>query len=96
MLDTKAVRAPDGKLIDALESITRQLMRIREGDTVTPVTLNQRHAHKLLRALMTATVAIVDNRNGLGLNAEREEDFQFLYALVGKRVLLVDCSEEEL
>ena len=96
MIDTKAVRAPDGKLIDALESITRQLDLIRDGDTVTPVTLNQRHAHKLLRALMTATVAIVDNRNGLGLNAEREEDFPSLYALVGKRVLLVDFSEEQL
>lgn len=49
-------------------------------------------AAALLGALEAAPSAIMDTRHGLGVCAEREDDFPALYALKGRRVLLVDLG----
>jgi hypothetical protein len=48
----------------------------------------------LAKRVAGAPVAIMDTRDALGICAPTEEDFPALYALQGKRVLLVEIVEE--
>jgi hypothetical protein len=53
-----------------------------------------RYLLSLAKRVAGAPVAIMDTRDALGICAPTEEDFPALYALQGKRVLLVEIVEE--
>lgn len=80
------------ELIDALGCLRRQLDERSADDAATPLLLTMERATALLNALADAPRAIMDTREALAVCAEREEDFPALYALQGRRVLLVDLG----
>ena len=80
------------KLADALGSLIRQLSERAEDDAQTPLLLTAERVMALLSALANAPTAVMDTRVDLAVCAEREEDFPALYALQGRRVLLVDLG----
>ena len=49
---------------------------------------------QVIAALDAAPVAIMDRRHALGLCAQTEADFPALYALQGRRVMLVALPDE--
>lgn len=79
-------------LAEALDSLRRQLDEREADDAETPLLLTVARATALVNALTDAPSAIMDTRTALGVCAEREEDFPALYALQGRRVLLVDLG----
>ena len=81
-----------GHIVDALASLRRQLHERAAADAESPLLLTTARAAALLGALEAAPSAIMDTRHGLGVCAEREDDFPALYALKGRRVLLVDLG----
>ena len=79
-------------LADALDSLCRQLAERAADDADTPLLLTVARATALVNALADAPSAIMDTRTELAVCAEREEDFPALYALQGRRVLLLDLG----
>ena len=79
-------------IADALGSLRRQLAERAGDDAETPLLLTVARAVALCDALTNAPSAIMDTRSELAVCAEREEDFPALYALQGRRVLLVDLG----
>ena len=79
-------------LTDALASLRRQIDERKADDAATPLLLTLARATALLDALANAPSAVMDARAELAVCAEREEDFPALYALQGRRVLLVDLG----
>lgn len=82
-------------LADALDSLCRQLIERTADDAETPLLLTLERATALCDAFTKAPSAIMDTRTDLAVCAEREEDFPALYALQGRRVLLVDLGPNE-
>ena len=79
-------------LVDALASLHRQLIERAGDDAETPLLLTLERATALCDAFANAPSAIMDTRAELAVCAETEEDFPALYALQGRRVLLVDLG----
>lgn len=79
-------------LTDALASLHRQLIERAGADAETPLLLTLERATALCNAFTNAPCAIMDTRAELAVCAETEEDFPALYALQGRRVLLVDLG----
>ena len=79
-------------LADALASLHRQLIERAGDDSETPLLLTLERATALCDVFTNAPSAIMDTRTELAVCAEREEDFPALYALQGRRVLLVDLG----
>ena len=80
------------QITEALSSLRRQLDERSDDDAATPLLLTAELATALWDALTNAPIAIMDTRPELAVCAEREEDFPALYALQGRRVLLVDLG----
>jgi hypothetical protein len=81
-----------GPILDALASLRRQLDERESDDAETSLLLTVERATALLDVMAGAPSAIMDTRAELAVCAEREEDFPALYALQGRRVLLVDLG----
>lgn len=79
-------------IADALDSLCRQLAERSADDAETPLLLTVARATALMTALEDAPRAIMDTRTELAVCAEHEDDFPALYALQGRRVLLVDLG----